>query len=73
MVRVCKSLYIFQKMPKRKKDFSIEEDCFICQDDIKDPKTKYRKNIAVINFEAAVVKEKYDLWKKKQTYPAVVR
>ena len=60
-------------MPKRKKDFNIEEDCYICYEDIKDPKTNFRKKIPVIDTEGAEIKEEYDTWKKKETYPVKVK
>ena len=66
-------LYIackFQKMPKRPKEFSIEYDCFICQDDIKDPITKYRKNLPLLGVDGAEIEAEYNLWKKKLSYPA---
>ena len=59
-------------MPKRPKDFCIDDGCFVCQVDIKDPKTKWRTNLPVQEVDGSSIKEYYDQWKKKLAYPAQV-
>ena len=54
---------------KRPKEFNIEDDCFICQEDIKDPMKSYRTNLPLSEVDASVIKLEYDEWKTKLAYP----
>ena len=54
---------------KRQKEFNIEDDCFICQEDIKDPMKRYRTNLPLSKVDASVIKLEYDEWKTKLAYP----
>ena len=55
---------------KRPAEFYYEEKCFVCQSDIKDPKTKYRRNIPVVEVkDVKGIKAKYEEWRNLDNKP----
>ena len=55
---------------KRPAGFDYEEKCFVCQSDIKDPNTKYRRNKPVVEVkDIESIKTQCEEWKSSDEKP----
>ena len=58
-----------EQTQKRPSSFDYEDMCFVCQNHKKNPNSKYRTNIHVIDVDIQTINDQYKLWKNKSEYP----